>query len=145
MRKQQIQSINLMDLEKGVVTKFGSSKRISTVLKNTLDESRNYLSPLATLCFVLACGVKNGIIIDKEELKKIIDGGKIELNISYVEYNILLSYKKYLDQIGFEIPKPNRSMPLKVDTTKMAARSTKTTRKRVIKKKSADKQLKFGF
>ena len=98
MKKKQIKSLNSLDLENEVGKKFNSNKKIKTVWQNTIKDTGGYFSPLATLCLVVAIGVKNQILIDSKELEKILNNWKLEPVISSIEIIFLTSYKKYLDK-----------------------------------------------
>jgi len=139
MKKKQIKSLNSLDLENEVGKKFNSNKKIKTVWQNTIKDTGGYFSPLATLCLVVAIGVKNQILIDSKELEKILNNWKLEPVISSIEIIFLTSYKKYLDKIGFKIPKANMSMAFDFSSKKTVFYQGKEVYKKMTKKELATK------
>lgn len=112
MKKKQIKSFNLLDVEDEVARKFNSCKKIKTVWQHIAKYTHNYFTPLATLCLVVAVGAKRQITVNQEELKNIVKNWSLEPTILFTEENLLSQYAKYLDKIGFKIPRSNTSMPL---------------------------------
>lgn len=145
MLSKQIQSINLLDLECAVASKFNTCARIKTVWQNTMILTNGYFSPMATLCFVLGVGAKKSVQISRTEIDKILESWSLDYNISPVEASFLSSYSKFLKKIPFEIPQVNTLLPFNTKIQKVFQPQKIEVKKRQRKEKSNLEQIRLSL